>query len=132
LEQHIQRLLVAAVLEELLMVAHQLTAFKVPYLCFPQFKLPVVVMVVAGHIQDKMLDLVTQGVLGAAVVQGLRDLTEATETPQVHHQAKALLVVLEEILEGLEVEVVIHNKGKPELFRQVGSEGLEERELLCQ
>jgi hypothetical protein len=70
LGQYIQRLLAAAALEELLMVAHQLTEFKVPYLCFPQFKLPVVATVVAGHIQDKFLDLVTQGVLGVAVVQG--------------------------------------------------------------
>jgi hypothetical protein len=124
--------LVAAALEELLMVAHQLTAFKVPYLCFPQFKRPVVAMVVAEHIQDKILDLVIQGVLGAVVVQGPRSLMEATETLQAHHQAKDLMVVPEQISQGVEVEVVIHNKGKTDLFQQVESEGLEEQELLCQ
>jgi hypothetical protein len=57
---------------------------------------------------------------------------EATETHQAHHQAKDLMVVPEQISQGVEVEVVIHNKGKPDLFPQVETEGLEELELLCQ
>jgi hypothetical protein len=51
------------------MEAHQLTALKVPYLCFPPLNLLVAATVVVEHSQERLLDRVTQVVLGAAAAQ---------------------------------------------------------------
>jgi hypothetical protein len=51
------------------MEARQLTALKVPYLCFLRFKLQVAAMVVVEHSQERLLDRVTQVGLGAVAAQ---------------------------------------------------------------